>query len=49
VARAKAQAGNKGQEFFLDMTVILEQSKTDQDVVLQPEDSIIVLKRLFNL
>jgi polysaccharide biosynthesis/export protein len=41
--------GSKGQEFFLDMTKILEQGKTDQDVVLQPEDSIIVPKRLFNL
>jgi polysaccharide export outer membrane protein len=41
--------GNKGQEFILDMTKILEQGKTDQDVLLQPEDSIIVPKRLFNL
>jgi polysaccharide export outer membrane protein len=37
------------QTFMLNMVEILEKGKTEKDIVLQPDDSIIVPERTFNL
>jgi protein involved in polysaccharide export with SLBB domain len=42
------QPGGK-QTFVLNMTEILEKGKTEKDIILQPDDSIIVPERTFNL
>jgi protein involved in polysaccharide export with SLBB domain len=47
VVRAAAEGANK-QTFELNMVDILEDGKTEKDVMLQPEDSIIVPTRLIN-
>ena len=42
-------AGPEGKKNFeLNMTEILEQGKTEKDIILQPDDSIIVPSRLIN-
>ena len=41
------EAGGK-QNFELNMVDILEEGKTEKDVVLQPDDFIIVPSRLIN-
>jgi len=42
-------AGPDGKKNFeLNMTEILEQGKTEKDIILQPDDSIIVPSRLIN-
>lgn len=46
VIRAGGAQGK--QNFELNMTEILEQGKTEKDIVLQPDDSIIVPTRLIN-
>jgi len=51
--KVKVVRGNTGtngdkQSFELDMTQILEQGKTEKDIVLQPNDLIIVPSRLVN-
>ncbi len=44
-----ADANGKGKHNFeLNMVEILEQGKTEKDILLQPEDSIIVSSRLVN-
>jgi len=48
VIRGGAQAGGK-QTFILNMAEILEKGKTEKDIILQPDDSIIVPERTFNL
>jgi len=37
------------QTFLLNMIEILEKGKTEKDIILQPDDSIIVPERTFNL
>ena len=46
VVRASGEAGK--QVFELNMVEILEGGKTEQDIALQPDDSIIVASRLIN-
>lgn len=41
-------AGAGKQSFELNMTEILEEGKTEKDILLQPDDSIIVPSRLIN-
>jgi polysaccharide export outer membrane protein len=48
VVRASAAANGDKQTFDLDMTEILENGKTEKDILLQPGDLIIVPSRLFN-
>jgi protein involved in polysaccharide export with SLBB domain len=48
VVRAAADANGKNQIIELDMEQILEQGKIDKDIVLQPNDLIIVPSRLVN-
>jgi len=48
VVRAKADANGEKQTFELDLQQILEQGKTDKDIVLQPGDLVIVPSRLVN-
>jgi protein involved in polysaccharide export with SLBB domain len=48
VVRSTPGAGGKTQTFELDMQQILEEGKIDKDVVLQPNDLIIVPSRLVN-
>jgi polysaccharide export outer membrane protein len=45
---ARADGGGK-QTFILNMADILEKGKTEKDIILQPDDSIIVPERTFNL
>ncbi len=40
--------GNARQNFELNMVEILEEGKTEKDILLQPDDSIIVPSRLIN-
>jgi len=47
VVRAATTSGAK-QVFELNMVEILEDGKTEKDVVLQPDDSVIVASRLIN-
>ncbi len=47
VVRAASTSGEK-KTMELNMTEILEEGKTEKDVVLQPDDSIIVPSRLIN-
>jgi protein involved in polysaccharide export with SLBB domain len=49
VIRGSAVAGGAKQTFELNMVEILEEGKTEKDVVLQPDDSVLVPSRLFNL
>jgi hypothetical protein len=46
--RSAPDANGKSQTFELDMQQILEDGKVDKDVVLQPNDLIIVPSRLVN-
>lgn len=48
VIRPGAPDGGGKQTFELNMVEILEEGKTEKDVPLQPDDSIIVPSRLFN-
>jgi protein involved in polysaccharide export with SLBB domain len=48
VVRAAGTDGKGKQNFELNMAEILEQGKTEKDLVLQPDDSIIVPSRLIN-
>ena len=48
VVRSGAAGGAAKQTFELNMVDILERGKTEKDVVLQPEDFIIVPSRLIN-
>ena len=48
VVRGAAGANGEKQTFKLDMQQILEQGKTEKDVLLQPGDLIIVPSRLIN-
>ncbi len=48
VVRAGGAGGAGRQNFELNMTEILEEGKTEKDVQLQPDDSIIVPSRLIN-
>ena len=48
VVRSAPDANGKSQTFELDMQQILEDGKVDKDVVLQPNDLIIVPSRLVN-
>ena len=48
VVRAAVGAKGERQTFDLDMQQILEEGKTDKDIVLQPGDLIIVPSRLVN-
>ncbi len=48
VIRAAGAAGGAKQNFELNMAEILEEGKTEKDVQLQPDDSIIVPSRLIN-
>jgi protein involved in polysaccharide export with SLBB domain len=48
VVRSAPDAKGKSQTFELDMQQILEDGKVDKDVVLQPNDLIIVPSRLVN-
>lgn len=48
VVRAGDTAGKGKKNFELNMVDILEQGNTDKDILLQPEDSIIVPSRLVN-
>ncbi len=48
VVRSAPDAKGKSQTFELDMQQILEDGKIDKDVVLQPNDLIIVPSRLVN-
>jgi hypothetical protein len=47
VIRSSGTAGSK-QNFELNMVEILEEGKTEKDIQLQPDDSIIVPSRLIN-
>lgn len=44
----RTRADGKSQTFELDMEKILEQGKIDQDIVLKPNDLVIVPSRLVN-
>lgn len=44
----EASATNEKQTFELNMVEILEDGKTEKDIVLKPDDSIIVPSRLIN-
>ena len=48
VVRSTPDAKGKSQTFELDMQQILEDGKIDKDIVLQPNDLIIVPSRLVN-
>jgi len=48
VVHAAPGTNGEPQTVVLDMTQILEQGKTDQDIILQPNDLIIVPSRLVN-
>jgi protein involved in polysaccharide export with SLBB domain len=48
VVRANADPKGQKQSFDLDMTEILEGGKIEKDIVLQPNDLIIVPSRLIN-
>jgi protein involved in polysaccharide export with SLBB domain len=48
VVRSAPDAKGKSQTFELDMQQILENGKVDKDIVLQPNDLIIVPSRLVN-
>jgi len=48
VIRAGSAGGNGKQSLELNMVEILEEGKTEKDVQLQPDDSIIVPSRLIN-
>ena len=48
VVRATATDSTGKQNFELNMVEILEGGKTEKDVVLQPDDFIIVPSRLIN-
>lgn len=48
VIRAAGADGKGKQNLELNMAEILEQGKTEKDIVLQPDDSIIVPTRLIN-
>jgi len=48
VVRAAGADGAARQNFELNMVDILEKGKTDKDVVLQPDDFVIVPSRLIN-
>jgi polysaccharide biosynthesis/export protein len=48
IVRAAADEKGDAQTFTLDMTEILEGGKIDKDIVLQPNDLIIVPSRLIN-
>jgi protein involved in polysaccharide export with SLBB domain len=38
-----------GQDFTVDLKAVIEEGKTDEDVVLQPDDQIYVPQRLINM
>ena len=44
----RAEDNGKKETFELDMEQILEKGKTERDMVLQPDDFIIVPERLIN-
>ena len=48
IVRANADLKGDKQSFDLDMTQILEEGKIENDIVLQPNDLIIVPSRLIN-
>jgi hypothetical protein len=48
VVRGAPGPNGERQTVELDMTQILEEGKTDKDIVLQPNDLIIVPSRLVN-
>jgi protein involved in polysaccharide export with SLBB domain len=48
LVRSAPDANGKSQTFELDMQQILEDGNVDKDVVLQPNDLIIVPSRLVN-
>jgi protein involved in polysaccharide export with SLBB domain len=48
VIRSSGAAGSAKQNFELNMVEILEEGKTEKDIQLQPDDSIIVPSRLIN-
>ena len=48
MVRSGATDGAAKQSFELNMVDILEKGKTEKDVVLQPDDFIIVPSRLIN-
>lgn len=48
IVRGGAKEGSAKQSFELNMVDILEKGKTERDVVLQPDDFIIVPSRLIN-
>ena len=48
VVRGGGGEGGAKQNFELNMVEILEAGKTEKDVVLQPDDFIIVRSRLIN-
>ena len=49
VIRAGNSSDAKGKQTFeLNMVEILEEGKTEKDILLQPDDSIIVPARAFN-
>ncbi len=48
VVRAASADGTAKQSFELNMVEILEEGQTEKDVLLQPDDFIIVPSRLIN-
>lgn len=48
VVRGGGASGKAGQTFELNMVEILEEGRTERDLLLQPEDFIIVPSRLLN-
>lgn len=48
VVRKGAGIDDKGKTIIVDLVEILEKGKTDKDVVVQPDDYIIVQQRLVN-
>jgi polysaccharide export outer membrane protein len=48
VIRAGTPGGTAKQNFELNMAEILEEGKTEKDVQLQPDDSIIIPSSLIN-
>ena len=48
VVRSAGTEGTQKQTFELNMVEILEDGKTEKDIVLQPDDFILVPSRLIN-
>jgi protein involved in polysaccharide export with SLBB domain len=48
VVRSSGASSNTKQTFLLNMAEILEQGKTENDLLLQPDDFVLVPSRLIN-